>query len=110
MIDKIKNILEAFDDLKLHDINVYDLLGNNPFFDYMIIATANNINQMRSVVEKFKERNIEFDHVEGQYDSGWILIDALDIIINVMNKESRDNYNLDNIYQIYSYNEDEEAN
>ena len=94
---ELEVILKALDDAKLFNINLYDLGYVNPFYNYVFIATAMNKRQLSAGLRLIDEAKIEYNHIEGR-DSEWILIDAGDILINIMTSESRDLYNLDNLY------------
>ena len=94
---ELEVILKALDDAKLFNINLYDLGFVNPFYNYVFIATAMNKRQLSAGLRFIDEAKIEYEHVEGR-DSEWILIDAGDVLINIMTSEYRDLYNLDSLY------------
>ena len=94
---ELETILKALDDAKLFNIKLYDLGYINPFYNYVFIATAMNKRQLGAALRFIDEAKVTYDHIEGR-DSEWILIDAGDILINVMTSESRELYSLDNLY------------
>lgn len=98
MNNKLETIVNALKETKLSNLVVYDLEETSPFFDYIIIVTAQNKRQLNSAISLLWEKNIEYDHIEGTGDSGWILVDMGDIILNVMSEEMRELYSLDNVY------------
>ena len=63
------------------------------FADEMIIASATSSRHAKAlsdrVVEDLKSNNILVLGVEGQDTSDWILIDCEDLVINIMNNETR---------------------
>jgi len=91
-------IKEALEDAKLENISLYDMEETNPYFNYVFVATASNTRQLGSIIYKFDEKGIKYEHIEGRDSKSWILIDSLDILINIMSKEAREMYNLDNLY------------
>lgn len=91
----INNVIEALEDVKLENIEVYDLKGSHPLFDYVIVSTATNKRQLKAAIDKIYEKKIEFDHIEGKGEGGWVLIDMKDIIVNIMTREARELYSLD---------------
>mgnify|MGYP003295531201 CR=1 FL=1 len=94
----LTQIIKALDDAKLLNISVYDLDGANPFYNYVIIASAQNKRQMQSSIRYIDEEKIEYDHIEGRNSEEWILIDIENYIVHIFNKESREQYDLDSLY------------
>lgn len=96
---KIEVILNALEDVKLVDIEVYDMKEKSPFFDYLIISSATNNRQLQAstqhVINDLAKNNFPHPRVEGKNSNSWILIDAKDIIVNVFTKEEREYYNLE---------------
>ena len=96
----LKKIYDTLTDLKLFDIIIYDFKGKSPFYDYQIIASASNERQAHSSIEYIKRVLSEDDyyHVENDTNSRWVLIDLKDIIIHVMHKETRENYQIEKLF------------
>ena len=72
------------------------------FADEIIIVTANSNRHAASVsqklVEHLKKNNINVIGVEGEFDSGWILVDCGDIVVNIMKQDQRDFYDLEGLW------------
>ena len=72
------------------------------FADEIIIVTANSNRHAASVsqklVEHLKQNNINVIGVEGELDSGWILVDCGDIVVNIMKQDQRDFYDLEGLW------------
>jgi len=98
MNKELELIKDALEDAKLENISLYDMENTNPFFNYIFIATASNTRQLGSVIYKFDEKNIKYEHIEGRDSKDWILIDSIDVLVNIMSKDARELYNLDNLY------------
>ena len=101
MNNKLETLINALKETKLTNLVVYDLEESSPFFDYVVIITAQNKRMLNSAISLLWEKNIEYDHIEGTGESGWILVDMNDIILNVMSEEMRELYSLDNVYIKY---------
>ena len=75
-------------DSKAEDILNLDVKGISSFADQIIIATANSNRHAKSVseklVDKLKQDKIHIIGVDGQVESGWILVDCGSIVINIM--------------------------
>ncbi len=98
-MSKIKLIIEALDNLKLHDIVVYDMRERSPFFDYFVLSTATNTRQLKAAVDHVKEHLAAKEYptpaVEGTHSNAWILMDAKDIVVNIFTAEERAFYNIE---------------
>lgn len=96
---KIANIL---DDRKSSDILIIDIAEKSGFADYFVIASASSLRQLSStadfIEDKLAEEEILAHHIEGKGDSGWILMDYGDIIINLFTIEARDHYNIEKVW------------
>ena len=96
---KLEAIITALEDVKLQDIEIYDMREKSPFFDYFIISSATNSRQLQASIQHVSDNlaKHKFAHarVEGKNSNSWVLIDAKDIIINVFTKEEREYYDLE---------------
>ena len=66
--------------------------------DYCISHFIKACKSTDRVVEDLKSNNILVLGVEGQDTSDWILIDCEDLVINIMNNETRVYYDLETLW------------
>ena len=73
-------------------------LQSDQFHDRVIIGSANSMIQMNSIIKKIKkDLNIsEFVH-EGE-NSSWLLVSIKGILLQIFTEESRQYYNIEDIY------------
>ena len=94
-------------DKKAENTVVIDISQISVMADYLIIASGNNKNQLQAladnVIEILHKNNIIQKSIEGYDNANWILIDVGDIIIHIFDKESREFYNLERLYQDGKY-------
>lgn len=87
---------------KAKDIVVIDIAEKSAFADYFINATASSIRQLGAladdVKDKFAEHEIVPKNNEGRPESGWILVDGGDVIVNIFTQDTRDKYTLDKVW------------
>ena len=100
--DKVLSVIEkTLDEHKAQDIVTIDVRERNPFADYYVLATAGNVRQLGAlsdvVEQELAKIKFEIGHVEGKPESGWVLIDAHHVIINIFSKEERDRISLDEV-------------
>lgn len=92
---EIEKILDILEQVNATNVRVFDYEKKSPFFDYVIIATAND-RQSNALVGYLKKANIvELKNVEGRNKTGWVLVDAGNIIVHIFNEEQRKHYNFD---------------
>ena len=94
--------LDALEDLKAKDILPLDIRGISGFADWFIIATASSSRNAKAlsnkIIETVKENKLQVVGVEGQEDSEWVLVDCGDVIVNIMQQETREFYDLESLW------------
>lgn len=70
---------------------------------YVVVSAGRNAPQMRAIANMVQERlakehSLKPRHVSGTPDSGWILLDYGDLLVNVFSVESRRHYDFDNFW------------
>lgn len=92
----------ALEDIKARDIEVIDVRQQTSLYDTMIIASADSNRQVRAlashVCEKLKEAGATILGVEGEQAAEWVLVDAGDIVVHVMQPAVRAYYNLEELW------------
>ncbi|MDY0100430.1 MAG: ribosome silencing factor [Bacilli bacterium] len=98
-----KAILTLLEQTKGEDIELINVSELTPFSEYYLLVTASNIRQMNAIKEtvlkKLKELEANLHHVEGREESGWVLIDAHHLIVNIFTKEERERISLEEIFK-----------
>ena len=87
---------------KAQDIMIIDIGEKASFADYFVICSGTSERQLSALVdeveEAFAKEGLLVKSVEGKQNSGWILMDFGDIIVNLFTKEMREKYNLEKIW------------
>ena len=101
-MDKLKIIVKALDDKRADKIDVLDISKLTSLGDYFIICSCGSGVQVRAcadeVEEKAKENGFAPAHIEGYRSGNWILMDFGDIIVHIMERETRDFYSLERLW------------
>ena len=94
LLDSIVDLLLT---QKLTNLKVLQLQSDY-FHDKVIICSSNSLIQMNSVIKKIKKdlKISEFIY-EGE-NSNWLLISLKGILIQIFTEESREYYNIEDIY------------
>ncbi len=92
----------ALDDLKAQNILVLDIRDISSFADWFIIATASSSRNAKAIsnklIESLKQQKHHLVGIEGPDDSEWILVDCGDVIVNIMQQETREFYDLESLW------------
>ena len=76
--------------------------NNRIVADFFVIATGTSDRQLGAladdVEDKFAELGIEPKSKDGRPDTGWILVDGGDVIVNIFTNDTRDKYTLEKIW------------
>ena len=73
-------------------------LESDQFHDNVIICTANSLVQMSSIIKNIRKNlQIQKFTYEGE-NSNWLLISVKGILIQIFTEESREYYNIEDIY------------
>lgn len=95
---------EVAADMKAHDIRLLDMHELVTYTDYLVVCSGRSTRQTRRISEEIglrlkKERRLVANHVEGEAQADWILMDYLDFVVHVFTPEARDFYRLDNLWK-----------
>ena len=100
----IDTIVDAIQDTKGENIKIFDLGGiENSVAETFIICSGNSNTQVSSIagnIEK-KVRNEIQDrpwHVEGTENSLWVLMDYVSVVVHVFQKETREYYDIEELW------------
>ena len=99
--EKNSFIIDSLVDLlltqKITNIKVLKL-ESDQFHDNVIICTANSLVQMSSIIKNIRKNlQIQKFTYEGE-NSNWLLISVKGILIQIFTEESREYYNIEDIY------------
>ena len=100
--EKQRAVVDALEDIKAHDIVVYNTAALPSMFERVVIASGDSTRQVRAladhVQEKLKALGARVYGVEGTASNEWILVDFGDLVVHVMHPTVRSFYNLEEIW------------
>lgn len=97
-------IVDGMQEKKAHNITVVNLSEiENRAFDYFVICDADSKTQVEAIAHSVedvvsKKTGEKPYHAEGFQNAEWILIDYINIVAHVFQKETRDYYNVENLW------------
>jgi ribosome-associated protein len=97
-----KTAVTALEDIKARDIAILDVRKLTSLYDTLIIASADSNRQVRALAhhvrDKLKEAGAYIIGTEGEESGEWVLVDAGDIVVHVMQPAVRAYYNLEELW------------
>ncbi len=95
-------VLQQIEDMKAKDITVIDVSETSDITDTMIICTGTSKRHVRSIAEQtaltMKNKGQPAIGVEGLEGSEWVLVDLSNVVLHVMQDETRQFYQLEKLW------------
>ena len=99
---KQRAVVDALEDIKGHDIVVYDTAALPSMFERVVIASGDSNRQVKALADnvqkKLKAEGARIYGVEGAATGEWVLVDFGDIVVHIMHPTVRSFYNLEEIW------------
>lgn len=101
--DELLRLVAAdLEELQAGDVAVLDVRELTDLTDYMVVATGRTARHVRAITEKVvvsaKHRDAPPLGVEGEREGDWVLVDLCDVVVHVMQPETRDLYQLEKLW------------
>ena len=102
-IDILRNkVIELLDSMKAEDVQMFNVTEMTTVTDYMIVSSGTSNRHVRSiaahVVEGLREVGVKPLGSEGKEHGEWVLIDYGDVVLHVMQPQTRDFYQLEKLW------------
>ena len=101
--EKLEIITQLARDKKAENIIILDVEGTSDLTDQFIICSGDGDIHTRTigkfVIEEAKKMGIQIHHKEGLENGKWILIDFGVIVMHIFDKETRDYYKLEDLWE-----------
>lgn len=95
--------MDVVEDKKASDIVLLDLRPDVVVADFLVICTANSDRQIKALIDHVRtgvkeQYNLLPFSTEGTADSGWVLMDYGDVVVNLFLEEKRHYYDLEELW------------
>jgi ribosome-associated protein len=85
------------------DIVLLDMDGVSLLADYFVLCNAESKPQFRAILEEVEKQAKAAGgrrlHVEGEAESGWVLLDYSAVVVHIFDPELRAYYNLEQLWK-----------
>jgi ribosome-associated protein len=102
-LELVKLCCHALDEKKAVDLRVLDVSEQSSITDYLVLATGTSDPHLRALRVEL-EKVLDSTHtrivgMETVQESGWIVVDAFDVMIHVFASDVRAKYALENLWK-----------
>ena len=100
----ITKIVEGIEEVKGHQIDILDLRAlENTVCDYFIICNGTSNTQVAAIVnsvQKVVSKSLQEKpwHVEGMENQEWVLMDYINVVVHVFQKQIREFYDIESLW------------
>lgn len=102
-LELVKLCCRVLDDKKAEALSVLKVAETSSITDYLVIATATSEPHLRALrVELEKALDTSGTRLVGMetaQESGWLVIDAFDVMVHLFLKETRERYGLERLWR-----------
>jgi len=97
-------VVKGMQEKKASDIVIMDLREvKNAVADFFVVCSGNSDTQLDAIAQSideqvYKELNQNPWHQEGKNNKEWMLIDYVDVVAHIFNKEKRKFYSLEDLW------------
>ncbi len=101
--EKLERVSSWIREKKGRDILALDLTKCRTFTEGIIIATANSVRHAQGLADHIlaesKAERYEFLHMEGYQTGQWILLDMNDLVVSILQEDTRELYRLEDLWK-----------
>ncbi len=102
----LNTLLKSLEDIQAIDVTVIDVCQQTSVTDFMVICSGRSSRHVKSIAEHIMEqlKTAGFPAIgnNGLESGDWALVDFGDVVVHVMQPESRAFYNLEGLWQTQS--------
>ena len=102
-LDVARAIETFLDNKKGRDIKVLHVEDVTSIADYFVVCTATSNTHVKAlsgeVEYQLDRRGVNAYHIEGRDNNSWVVLDYCNVLVHIFNREAREFYNLDKLYE-----------
>lgn len=99
-IELAHTIVNAISDRLGSNIVMLDMQNVSLLADYFILCNAESMPQFKAILDEIqKQAGTRYLHVEGDPESGWVLLDYGSVVVHIFDPKLRAYYNLEELWK-----------
>lgn len=100
--EQVKLVVQALEDKKAVDVKTYDVRGVSGLCDAFVVATGTAAPHLKGLVagvqQAMRTAGESSFRLSGDPESGWIVVDYVDVVVHVLSPEARAYYALERLW------------
>ena len=100
--EQVEVVKAALADRKAVDVKAYDVRGISGFTDAFVVATGTAAPHLKALVAgtevAMRDAGVNAYRTSGDPQSGWIVVDYVDLVVHVFSPEARTYYALEKLW------------
>ncbi|HRR34021.1 MAG TPA: ribosome silencing factor [Kiritimatiellia bacterium] len=92
----------ALDAKQAENIRVYDVRGVSSLTDFTVVATGTSGPHLKALISEVQRRmkslGVASYRTSGTPDSGWVVVDYVDVVVHVFSPEAREYYAIEKLW------------
>lgn len=96
-------VIEKIEDMKGRDITKLNITEKSNFADFMVVCSGNSNRHVKSIAQSVstecRAEGVEPLGIEGNDIGEWSLVDLGDVIVHIMTDDTRDRYQLEQLWE-----------
>ena len=100
--EQVKLVVQALEDKKAVDVKTYDVRGVSGLCDAFVVATGTAAPHLKGLVagvqQAMRTAGESSFRLSGDPESGWIVVDYVDVVVHVFSPEARAYYALERLW------------
>ena len=100
--EQAKAIAAALEARKGVDVKIYDVRGKSSLTDFFVVATGSAAPHLKALAGEsqyaMKQAGVNSFRTSGDPESGWIVVDYIDVVLHVFSPEARAYYALEKLW------------
>ena len=101
--EQAKAVARALEERKGTDVKIWDVRGVSPLTDFFVVATGSAAPHLKALVAEsqaaMKAAGVNSYRTSGDPESGWIVVDYIDVVVHVFSPEARAYYALEKLWE-----------
>ena len=100
----IEKIVVGISDVKGQDIEMFDLRKiENRICDFYVICSGSSNTHVSAILESVKKKVSKSlkekpSHTEGEENAEWVLLDYINVVVHIFQKQIRDFYKIEELW------------
>lgn len=105
--DEIKDLIflaaQKAEEKKAIDTEILDITKYSDLADYMVISSGSSPSQLKAIASHIEDSlsiiGVNPSYKEGKYGDKWFSLDYQDFIVHIIDEDTRNFYNLEELWQ-----------